>query len=346
MVPFLHDPDLRTRRPLLFESFVETSDVEQQGGAETHPGYEPAAELGRVALARPSSSGGGASASILAPPKDYEGIRLGPYKYIAWPSGEKELYDINKDPNELNNLVKIPNYFPIRNYLHTLLTGGVDEEGGLEDCVGRTCQEPAAKIPLNRIELRRVRKQEKEEKIQERQGRTGTAGTGTQGKRTRTERKREKRALARPRPPAAPYLMIARTSPAGDGGALDHVQLLDLAGPVRRDLVLHLHRLDHADQVALGDLGALLDRDFEDRALQRRGQRLARGAGAAARFALALRRPPAAGAAGRGDPGDGLADHLDVEELAGDLDLVVAGDRLRALLGRGRRGAPARGRST
>ena len=61
------------------------------------------------------------------PPKDYAGIRLGPYKYIAWPTGEKELYDINKDPNELNNLVKIPNYFPIRNYLHTLLTGGVDE---------------------------------------------------------------------------------------------------------------------------------------------------------------------------------------------------------------------------
>jgi N-acetylglucosamine-6-sulfatase len=168
MVPFLHDPDLRTRRPLLFESFVETSDVEQQGGAETQPGYEPAADSGG-ALARPSSSEGGASASLLAPPKDYEGIRLGPYKYIAWPSGEKELYNINKDPNELNNLVKIPNYFPVRNYLHTLLTGGVDEEGGLEDCIGRTCQEPAAKIPLNRIELRRVRKQEREEKIQERQ---------------------------------------------------------------------------------------------------------------------------------------------------------------------------------
>jgi N-acetylglucosamine-6-sulfatase len=167
MVPFIHDPTLRTRRPLLFESFVETSDVDQQGGAETQPGYEPAPNSG-AALARPGAAPDEASASLLAPPKDYEGIRLGPYKYIAWPSGEKELYNINKDPNELNNLVKIPNYFPIRNYLHTLLTGGVDEEGGLEDCVGRTCSEPAAKIPLNRIELRRVRKQEREEKTQER----------------------------------------------------------------------------------------------------------------------------------------------------------------------------------
>ncbi len=161
MVPFLHDPSLRTRRPLLFESFVETSDVDQNGSAETPAPYDPAPSGGAD---RPNE----ASTSILAPPKDYEGIRLGPYKYIAWPSGEKELYDINRDPYELNNLVKIPNYFPIRNYLHTLLTGGVDATGGLEDCVGRTCREPAAKIPLNRIELRRVRKQEKEEKRQER----------------------------------------------------------------------------------------------------------------------------------------------------------------------------------
>jgi arylsulfatase A-like enzyme len=166
MIPFLKDPSLRTRRPLLFESFVETSDVDQNGGAETPPAYEPAPNSGG-ALARPRGEGG-ATASILAPPKDYEGIRLGPYKYIAWPSGEKELYDINKDPNELNNLAKIPNFYPVRNYLHTLLTGGVEETGGLEDCVGRTCREPALKIPLNRIELRRVRKQEKEEKRQER----------------------------------------------------------------------------------------------------------------------------------------------------------------------------------
>jgi arylsulfatase A-like enzyme len=156
LVPFLRDPDLRTRRPLLFESFVETNDVDQQGSTPSAP-------------AGPSYRGrGGATASILAPPKDYEGIRLGPYKYIAWPSGEKELYDINKDPNELNNIVKDRNFFPVRNYLHTLLTGGVDEAGGLEDCVGRSCREPAAKIPLNRTELLRQRKREREERREQR----------------------------------------------------------------------------------------------------------------------------------------------------------------------------------
>jgi len=143
LVPFMRDTSLRTRRPLLFESFVETSDVEQQGGS----------------VAR-SSSRGGAQASILAPPKDYEGIRLGPYKYIAWPTGEKELYDINRDPHELNNLARDPNFFPVRNALHNELINR------LEDCVGRVCREAAADVPLTRKEIQRARAEERREKRQ------------------------------------------------------------------------------------------------------------------------------------------------------------------------------------
>ncbi len=55
-----------------------------------------------------------AHASIVAPPKNYFGIVLGPYKYIEWPDGEKELYDLETDPYELNNRVRSPNYFPVR----------------------------------------------------------------------------------------------------------------------------------------------------------------------------------------------------------------------------------------
>ena len=139
MVPFLRDPDLRSRRPILFESFVETSDVEANSAPPAR------------------ASGAGATASILAPPKDYEGIRLGPFKYIAWPSGEKELYDINKDPNELNNIVRIPNYFPVRNLLHR-------EMRRLESCIGRECQEVGPKIPLTRRERQQQIRQEKQER--------------------------------------------------------------------------------------------------------------------------------------------------------------------------------------
>ncbi|HET7591360.1 MAG TPA: sulfatase [Solirubrobacterales bacterium] len=169
VVPFLRDPSLRTRRPILFESFVQTNDVEENGGG-------PAAAPSSVAA---GETGGGASinmrpawlnrrerrqerqsphakASIVAPPKDYEGIRLGPYKYIEWPDGEKELYDINKDPNELNNIVRVPNYFPIRAFLHAQLVR-------LEDCVGRHCSEVAPKFPLTRKQQQKVSKERREE---------------------------------------------------------------------------------------------------------------------------------------------------------------------------------------
>jgi arylsulfatase A-like enzyme len=143
MAPFLHDPELRTLRPILFESFVETSDVLENGAIA-----EPRARSRRQ---------GGATASLLTPPKDYEGIRLGPYKYIAWPDGEKELYDLEKDPNELNNIVRIPNYFPVRNFLHRELRR-------LEDCVGGTCSEEASEIPLTRKERQLLIRQTKKER--------------------------------------------------------------------------------------------------------------------------------------------------------------------------------------
>src|SRR5262249_51546547 len=100
LVPYITDTSLRTRRPLLYESFVETNDVEANG-------QEPVERVPQPTTAGASANRGGeATASIVAPPKDYEGIRLGPWKYIEWPNGEKELYDITKDPNELNNVVR------------------------------------------------------------------------------------------------------------------------------------------------------------------------------------------------------------------------------------------------
>jgi hypothetical protein len=164
MVPYIADPELRSRRPLLFESFVQTNDVEQAGAID-EAGDQSDATSGEgstdVAVgSRAERRQAGATASLLAPPKNYEGIRLGPYKYIAWPDGEKELYDINRDPNELNNLAKVPNFYPVRNALHKELSR-------LEDCVGRTCREPATEVPLTRKELFRARKEEREKKRQE-----------------------------------------------------------------------------------------------------------------------------------------------------------------------------------
>jgi N-acetylglucosamine-6-sulfatase len=177
LAPFFKDPELRTLRPYLFESFVETSDVEEAGaiaeagdqsGSSGRSKRVPALASPKAGAGASSSRGGpGATASLLAPPKDYEGIRLGPYKYIAWPDGEKELYDLEKDPYELNNLVRIPNYFPVRNFLHRELTER------LEDCVGRGCREEAAELPLTRRErqevLRAVKAERREKQREKRE---------------------------------------------------------------------------------------------------------------------------------------------------------------------------------
>jgi hypothetical protein len=180
----MKDPALRTRRALLFESFVETSDVEQNGGAPEPPEYVPATpaapasasaagSAGRARLLRAAAGGGAAGgepsagASIVAPPKDYEGIRLGPYKYIEWPDGEKELYDINKDPYELNNKARDKNYAPIRSFLHLELER-------LESCVGKACSQVAEKLPLTRdqqLEVKREKEKEQRERQREREKR-------------------------------------------------------------------------------------------------------------------------------------------------------------------------------
>jgi arylsulfatase A-like enzyme len=177
LVPYMKEPTLRSRRPLLFESFVQTDDVEQNG--QTTTGETAAAGKARGKL------GVAAHASVVAPPKNYYGIRLGPYKYIEWPDGEKELYDITKDPYELNNVVRNPNFFPVRAFLHKELER-------LEECHGRTCQEVAEKIPLTRDQQAKA-EQVKEEELRERElEREIRAEERRERERQKREREREK----------------------------------------------------------------------------------------------------------------------------------------------------------
>ncbi len=193
LMPYAKDPTLRSRRPLLFESFVQTDDVEANGQAPTETSTPERAAAGKArgkllrgAARASSASGGGAGtknpsahASVVAPPKNYYGIRLGPYKYIEWPDGEKELYDINKDPYELNNIVRNGDYAPIRNFMHKELER-------LEECSGRTCQEVSEKLPLTRpqaLEVKREKEKEQREREHEREKR----------EREREQREEEKR---------------------------------------------------------------------------------------------------------------------------------------------------------
>lgn len=185
MVPFMEEPSLRTRRPLLFESFVQTNDVEQDGGAATGETTAAGRARGKLGVRGTSDPGAAAHASVVAPPKNYYGIRLGPYKYIEWPDGEKELYDINKDPYELNNIVRDKNYAPVRSFLHKELVR-------LETCSGRICQEVAEKTPLTKQEQIKVKREKEKEQREREREREQREEERRQREREKREREREK----------------------------------------------------------------------------------------------------------------------------------------------------------
>jgi N-acetylglucosamine-6-sulfatase len=114
LLPYAQDSSKRTRRPILLEGF-------------TGKGEEG------VSLR--------ATASIKASPRDYEGIRIGPYKYIEYRSGAKELYDLRRDKWEQHSRHIDPRYRLVKRWLSQRLAW-------LESCVGRICRKGLkAKLP-------------------------------------------------------------------------------------------------------------------------------------------------------------------------------------------------------
>ena len=122
-MPFLRDPELRTRRPILFESFVQTNDVNAQGAINER---QRERELGGRERQGARLAAGAA-----------EGLRgdpLGPYKYIAWPTARRSSTTSTRTRTSSTTSSKVPNFYPIRNFLHRQLRR-------FENCVGRECRE-------------------------------------------------------------------------------------------------------------------------------------------------------------------------------------------------------------
>lgn len=132
MVRFWQDTSLRSRRPILLESFANATDIVEGPGGETGSGT--ADGVARV------SAGEQRRRRIAAPVENYLGVRLGPYKYIEYETGDRELYDINKDPNELNNRVLDQRFDRVQRFLKLQIER-------LEGCRGRDCKFVTPEIP-------------------------------------------------------------------------------------------------------------------------------------------------------------------------------------------------------
>lgn len=175
LVPFLRDPDLRTRRPILLESFAKATAIEQDPDT-VDPGVygenQPAGAAGASASAagagasdggggeRPTGvSGGGrvpdgvfvgpvrpgrrgdAGASIAAPVENYGGVRLGRYKYVEYETGDIELYDLQRDPHEIDNRAGQRSYRYVQGFLAHQLRR-------LVNCKAAKCRFTTGIIPL------------------------------------------------------------------------------------------------------------------------------------------------------------------------------------------------------
>lgn len=166
LVPFLRDPDLRTRRPILLESFAKATDVEDApGSGDSDTGDEPEAQAASAASAGgggttsaggPTTSSapdgvfvgpvrpgrrGQAVSSIAAPIENYAGVLIDRYKYVEYETGDIELYDLKRDPHELENKAGFPNYKYVQRFLERQLRR-------LVNCRGQDCRFTTGIVPV------------------------------------------------------------------------------------------------------------------------------------------------------------------------------------------------------
>lgn len=126
LVPFWEDTGRRTARPILLESFIKATTLNDA------PNTTPATPSG--------VHGTGAGISIRAPAENYLGVRLGPYMYVEYETGDRELYDVRRDPYQLDNKVRAKRYDRIQYFLRRQIRR-------LEGCTGKACRYQVKRIP-------------------------------------------------------------------------------------------------------------------------------------------------------------------------------------------------------
>lgn len=148
LVPFAQNPSLRTSRAILIEGdtgpgrgvgFGNDPDLDL-GGAAARAGI---ARLRGVKNLHQEKLAGVATATGDRAPA-YRAIRTDRYLFVIYASGDRELYDMRRDPGQLRSLARDKRYAPVRDWL-------LDRLLQLRDCRGAQCRaqigEPPAPLP-------------------------------------------------------------------------------------------------------------------------------------------------------------------------------------------------------
>lgn len=79
-------------------------------------------------------------AALLTDKPEFQGLRVSGYAYVEYSTGERELYDLTKDPDELNNIAKTAD--------PSLLAALHQRLDDLRTCAGDSCRRAESK-PLH-----------------------------------------------------------------------------------------------------------------------------------------------------------------------------------------------------
>jgi N-acetylglucosamine-6-sulfatase len=134
MLPFARNPTLRSTRPLLLETGrpIAISDPASASGGKKFK--KSSIKVKNLDLDRTAQL-----AKVIKPPK-YRAIRTGRYLMVKYSDGGRELYDMPRDPLQVNSVWKNPRYAPVRKYLLKKLAV-------LSPCIGTGCNEQLKKPP-------------------------------------------------------------------------------------------------------------------------------------------------------------------------------------------------------
>jgi N-acetylglucosamine-6-sulfatase len=145
LLPYAENPALRSTRPILLEA-------DTGPGGTTGESAQASAAMARAARVHVAGRRGvdnldqepdaiKSAANNISTAPGYRSIRTDRYEYTIYSNGQSELYDMKRDPAQLQSLAKDPRYRFVRKFLY-------DHLAVLSTCAGEACRTDIGPDPL------------------------------------------------------------------------------------------------------------------------------------------------------------------------------------------------------
>jgi N-acetylglucosamine-6-sulfatase len=148
LLPYASDPDSRSTRPLVIEGFSGGSIDDGDASVSGSEGNPAAGLIGVGDLEQEPASPtadryqkAGTRAQITWRAPGYLTVRTGRYAFTSYSNGELELYDMKRDPAQLQNVAANRRYIYVKRWLSDLLVE-------ISNCSGEACREGAGPQPV------------------------------------------------------------------------------------------------------------------------------------------------------------------------------------------------------